>query len=74
MCHEGWGRVTRRNALALFPWLFLVTAPPGCSPAGPKSYTAAGTPDRLRKMRGLRGTGDPRRHGSRASTPARNGP
>jgi hypothetical protein len=74
MCHEGWGNVTRRAALALLTGLCLATAGPGCSPTGPKSYGAAGTPDRLRKMRALRGTGDPRRPGRRSSLPARQNP
>jgi hypothetical protein len=63
--------MTRRSALALFPWLCLAAAGPGCAPAGPRSYGPAGIPDRLRKMRELRGTGDPRRQGKRASTPSR---
>jgi hypothetical protein len=71
MCREGWGIVTRRAALALFPWLCLATAGPGCSPAGPAPGGAAGTPDRLKKMRAVRGTGDPRRQGKRLSTDAR---
>ena len=74
MCHEGWGTVTRRTALALLPWLCMATAGPGCSPAGPTSNGAAGIPDRLKKMRALRGTGDPRRQGKRSSIPARHDP
>ena len=71
MCHEGWETVTRRAALALLPWLCLATAGPGCSPARQASSGAAGIPDRLKKMRALRGTGDPRRPGKRSPLPAR---
>ena len=71
MCHDRWGTVTRRAALALLPWLCLATAGPGCSPAGPASSRAARIPDRLEKLRALRGTGDPRRPGKRSSLPAR---
>jgi hypothetical protein len=67
MCHDRWGTVTRRAALALLPWLCLATAGPGCSPAGQESSGRAGIPDRLGKMRALRGTGDPRRQGKRPS-------
>jgi hypothetical protein len=63
MCHERWGTMTRRAALALLPWLCLATAGPACSPAGPAPSRAAGIPDRRKKMRALRGTGDPRRQG-----------
>jgi hypothetical protein len=71
MCHEGWETVTRRATLALLPWLCLATAGPGCSPAGPAPSRAARIPDRLEKLRALRGTGDPRRPGKRSSLPAR---
>ena len=74
MCQDRWGPVTRRAALALLPSLFLATAGPGCSPAAPASSGAAGIPDRLKKMRALRGTGDPRRRGKRLSLRARQGP
>jgi hypothetical protein len=74
MCHEGRETLTRRAALALLPWLFLAAAGPGCSPAGPTSHPAARTPGRLKKMRALRGTGDPRRPGKRSSAPARHDP
>ena len=67
MCHDQWGTVTRRAALALVPWLCLATAGPGCSPAGPASRGAARFPDRLEKLRALRGAGDPRRQGKRSS-------
>ena len=67
MCHDHWGTVTRRAALALVPWLWLATAGPGCSPAGPASRGAAVIPDRFKKMRDLRGTGDPRRQGKQSS-------
>ena len=67
MCHERWGTVTRRAALALLPWLCLAAVGPGCSPAGQAPSGAAGAPDRLKKMRALRGTGDPRRQGKRSS-------
>jgi hypothetical protein len=73
MCHDQSGSVTRRAALALLPWLCLATAGPGCLPTRPSSSGADGTPDRLKKMRGLRGTGDPRRGGKRSSIPARQG-
>jgi hypothetical protein len=71
MCHDQCETLTRRAALALLPWLCLATAGPGCSPAGPASSGAAGIPDRLKKMRALRGTGDPRRQGKRSSIRAR---
>jgi hypothetical protein len=67
MCHDQRRTVTRRDALALVPWLCLATAGPGCSPARPASSGAAGIPDRLGKMRALRGTGDPRRESKRSS-------
>jgi hypothetical protein len=67
MCHDQWGTVTRRAALALLPSLCLAIASPGCSPAGQSSSGAAGNPDRLKKMRALQGTGDPRRQGKRSS-------
>jgi hypothetical protein len=71
MCHDRWGTATRRAALALLPWLCLASAGPGCSPARPASAGAAGTADRLEKMRAHRGTGDPRRPGKRSSISAR---
>jgi hypothetical protein len=71
MCHDQWGTVTRRAALALLPWLCLAAAGPGCSPAGVVPGGAAGSPDRLKKMRALRGTGDPRRQGELSPIPAR---
>ena len=71
MCHHQGETVTRRAALALLPWLCLATAGPGCSPAGQASSGASGIPDRLKKMRALRGTGDPRRQDKRSSIPAR---
>jgi hypothetical protein len=67
MCHDQGGTVTRRAALALLPGLCLATAGPGCSPGGRASSGAAGIPDRLKKMRDLRGTGDPRGQGKRVS-------
>ena len=70
MCHDQWGTVTRRAALALLPWLCLSTAGPGCSPAGHASRGAAGIPNRLKKMRALRGTGDPRQQCKRSSIAA----
>jgi hypothetical protein len=66
MLHERWRSVTRRAALALLPWLCLATAGPGCSPAGQASSGGERIPDRLKKMRDLRGTGDPRRQGERS--------
>ena len=74
MYHDQCRTVTRRAALALFPWLCLAAAGPGCSPAGQASSGSAGIPDRLEKMRALRGTGDPRRAGKRSSIPARQDP
>ncbi|GAC1452073.1 MAG: hypothetical protein NVSMB9_37070 [Isosphaeraceae bacterium] len=58
MSRERMGSLTRRTVLTLFPLLCLGTIGPGCSPAGEAS-TSSGTP-RFDKMRGLRGTGDPR--------------
>ena len=71
MCHNRWATVTRRSALAMLPWLCLSTVVPGCSPSGRASGGAAGTTDRLAKMRALRGTGDPRRTLARPPIPAR---
>jgi hypothetical protein len=70
MSHERWRNVTRRAALALLPWLCVATVGPGCSPAGQVSSGTERIPDRLKKMRALRGSGDPRRHGMRSSIPA----
>jgi hypothetical protein len=70
MCHDQRATVTRRAALALLPWLCLAAAGPGCSPAGPAPTGAAAVPDRLDRMRALRGTGDPRRPGGRPSARA----
>ena len=71
MSHERSENVTRRAALALVPWLCLAAIGPGCLPAGQASSGAAGIPDRLEKMRALRGTGDPRRGGKRWSALSR---
>jgi hypothetical protein len=71
MVHQRWGTVTRRAALALLPWLCLATAGPGCSPAGQSSRGTEEIPDRLKKMRALRGTGDPSRQGKPSSIRAR---
>jgi hypothetical protein len=71
MCQDGWGTLTRHCVLALLPWLCLATALPGCSPAGPMPGGAAGTRDRLARMRATRGTGPPARPGERPSIPAR---
>jgi hypothetical protein len=75
MYDQRYGMVTRRAALALLPWLCLTTAGAGCSPVGQAPSSAAKTPDRLKKMRALRGTGDTRRqvrhsftHASQKST------
>ena len=62
--------MTRRAAIAAVPWLFLAAVGPGCAPDWPAPSGAAGTPDRLKKLRSLRGTGDPRRQGKRSSIPA----
>ena len=70
MCHEEWRTMTRRAALTLLPWLCLAAAGPGCSPARPTSNDAAKIPDRLEKMRTLRGTGDPRRLGKKSGNTA----
>ena len=67
MLHEQWGSLTRRAALALLPWLCLATVGPGCSPAGQASSGTERIPDRLKKMRARRATGDPRRQGNRSS-------
>ena len=67
MLHEQSGSVTRRAALGLAPWLCLATVGAGCSPADQASSGVEGTPDRLKSMRSLRGTGDPRRQGVRSS-------
>ena len=66
MLHERWRSLTRRAALALLPWLCLAAVGPGCSPAGQASSGAEKIPDRLKKMRALRGTGDPRRQVNRS--------
>jgi hypothetical protein len=71
MLHERRRSVTRRAALALLPWLCLATVCPGCSPAEQASSGSERIPDRLKKMRALRGTGDPRRQGKRSSVPGR---
>lgn len=70
MLHQRWGSMTRRAALALLPWFGLATVGPGCSPAGQASRGTKGIPNRLEKMRALRGTGDPRRQRKRSSIPA----
>jgi hypothetical protein len=70
MLHERWRSLTRRAALALLPWLCLAAVGPGCSPAGQASSGTERSPDRLKKMRALRGTGDPRRQGNRSSLSA----
>ena len=71
MCYDQWGALTRRAALALLAWFCLATAGPACSPTRPNSSGAAGTLDRLEKLRAHRGTGDPRRLGERSSVRAR---
>jgi hypothetical protein len=71
MCHDQLRTVTRRAAVALLAWLCLATAGPGCAPAGQASSGPPGIPDRLKKMRALRGTGDPRQQCKRSSTSAR---
>jgi hypothetical protein len=68
MCHDQGGTMTRRAALALLPGLCLANAGLGCSPAGRASRGGAGIPDRLKKMRALRGTGDRRRQSKRSSS------
>ena len=70
MSHERWRSVTRRAALALLPWLCTAAVGPGCSPAGRASSGTERIPDRLKKMRARRGTGDPRRQGERSSSRA----
>ncbi len=65
MSHDRSVTAIRPAALVLLPWLCLTIAAPGCSPAGQASGGTAGTPDRLEKMRALRGTGDPRRKTAR---------
>jgi hypothetical protein len=71
MCHNERGTLTRRAALALLPWLYLAPTSPGCAPAGQASSGTVETPDRLEKMRALRGTGDPRRQRKRSFVPGR---
>jgi hypothetical protein len=71
MFRDTWRTERRRTALALLSWLCLANASPGCSPAGKVSGGAEGPPDRLEKMRSLRGTGDPRRQGGRSTVPVR---
>jgi hypothetical protein len=71
MCHDKWGTVTRRVSLALLACLGLAGVGPGCSPAGQASSGAARIPDRLKKMRALRGTGDSRGQGKLSSLSAR---
>ena len=71
MGHERWRGMTRRATLALLTGLFLATAGPGCSPADQASSGAGEPPDRLKKMRALRGTGDSRRQAKRPSMPRR---
>jgi hypothetical protein len=61
MCHDLLDSLTRRRALALASLLYLTIGGAGCSPAGQSERGAAGIPDRLEKMRSLRGTGDPRK-------------
>jgi hypothetical protein len=67
MLHERWRSLTRRAALALLTWLCLAAVGPGCSPAGQASSGTERIPDRLKKMRAIRGTGDPRRQVNRSS-------
>jgi hypothetical protein len=74
MCNSQSGTLTRRAALAFLPWLCLATITAGCSRVETTSSRAAGTSDRLNRMRALRGTGDPRRPGKRLSTRARRRP
>ena len=71
MCDDQCETMTRRAALALLPWLCLATASPGCSPAEHALSGSAGIPDRLKKMRALRQTGDPRQRGKRPPFGAR---
>ena len=66
MLHDRLGNVTRRAALALSAWLYLAAVGTGCSRKGQTPSGAAGIPDRLDKMRALRGSGDPRRGGERS--------
>ena len=66
MCQDQGESVTRRDVLAMIPGFCLATASQGCSPAGQAPGGAARTPDRLKRMRALRGTGDPRRQGKRS--------
>jgi hypothetical protein len=69
MGHERWRSMTRRAAIARLAGLCLATAGPGCSPPGQAPSGAGGTPDRLKKMRAPRGTGDPSRPDKRPSIP-----
>ena len=71
MLHDRWRSITRCAALALLPWLCLATVGPGCSPAGQPSSGTARIPDRLKKMRALRGSGDPTWQGGPSSSRVR---
>ena len=71
MGHERWRGMTRRATLALLTGLCLATTGPGCSPPGQAPSGGDETPDRLKKIRALRGTGDPRQQGKRPSMPRR---
>ncbi|WP_435019978.1 hypothetical protein TA3x_001579 [Tundrisphaera sp. TA3] len=63
--------VTRRAALGLIPAALLAAAATGCSPAGRAPARKGVARDRLKEMRALRGTGDPRRRAARPTDPAR---
>jgi hypothetical protein len=67
MCHDQLATFTRRAALALLPCLCLAAAGTGCAPAGRAPGGTAAIPDRLNKMRNLRGTGDRRQQARRAA-------
>jgi prepilin-type N-terminal cleavage/methylation domain-containing protein len=71
MCHEPASTLTRRAALALVPGLGLALAGRGCAPPGPPSSGTSAIPDRLKRMRERRGTGDPRQQVKRLSRAVR---
>ena len=71
MGHERWRSMTRRAAFALLTGLGLAAAGSGCSPPAQAPSGSRGTPDRLKKMSALPGTGDLRRQGKRPSIPGR---
>jgi hypothetical protein len=70
MCRHRSRGLTRRAALALLHGICLATIGPACSPAEQAPGRGAQIPDRLDKMRALRGTGDPRLPRNRSTVAA----